>query len=128
MPVKDALSTFTSGGLKGRSASVAGLLFLAGYYTGGQPECMVMNILFGMGCAAVLMTNRPDMIKRAKYKLIHSERVTIAADEKAFKCMGRWGDDINGTAGGYFNTDVPAAAQKAIRAVITKVGGEPDRV
>lgn len=33
------------------------------------------NTLFGMGAAALLLTNKPSLARQAKYKLLHSVRV-----------------------------------------------------
>ena len=94
----------------------------AGFYTGGKPESVLADVLFGMGAAATLLTNRPSMIKVAKYQLLHSETVNIGADDVAYRSMGRWGETNTGIAALAFNTDVPGSAQKAIQAVVKKVG------
>jgi 3-ketoacyl-CoA synthase len=100
------------------------VLAAEGFYTGNKPESVLSDILFGMGAAAVLLTNRPAMVKVAKYQLLHSETVNIGADDVAYRSMGRFGETSSGIAALAFNTDVPASAQKAIQAVVKKVASQ----
>ena len=93
-----------------------------GFYPGKKPEMLVANVLFGMGAAAVLLSNKSAMARVAKYQLVHSERVHVGADTVAYRSMGMFEGDGDGYNHSRFSPDVPTAAQGAVKAAITKVG------
>jgi 3-ketoacyl-CoA synthase len=68
------------------------------YYPGTETKYLVANCIFRMGGAAILFSNRTDMRGRAKYQLLHSERVHTGADDAAYACMG-WEPDSQGVNG-----------------------------
>jgi 3-oxoacyl-[acyl-carrier-protein] synthase III len=56
------------------------------WYPGDDRSMLIPNTLFRMGCAAVVLTNRPAARRRAKYELRHITRVHLGADETAYRC------------------------------------------
>ena len=56
------------------------------WYPGDDRSMLIPNTLFRMGCAAVVLTNRPAARRRAKYELQHITRVHLGADETAYRC------------------------------------------
>jgi hypothetical protein len=40
------------------------------------------NGLFGMGAAALVLTNKPSLARKAKYKLLHSVRAHVGQDDR----------------------------------------------
>ncbi len=57
------------------------------YYPGQDKHRLVTNMLFRMGAAAMLFSNRPSMARAAKYELEHCYRTHIGASDEAY----RWG-------------------------------------
>lgn len=47
---------------------------------------MVANVIFRMGGAAALLSNRRAWSGRAKYELLHNVRTHIGADDGAYGC------------------------------------------
>lgn len=65
----------------------------AGTYVGRDKARLLPNIIFRMGAAAVLLSNKPSMARCAKYELVHNVRVCSARREAAYRwggCMA-WG-------------------------------------
>jgi hypothetical protein len=40
------------------------------------------NGLFGMGAAALVLTNKPSLARKAKYQLMHSVRAHVGQDDR----------------------------------------------
>jgi dTDP-4-amino-4,6-dideoxygalactose transaminase len=40
------------------------------------------NSLFGMGAAALVLTNKPSLARKAKYQLLHSVRAHVGQDDR----------------------------------------------
>lgn len=56
-------------------------------YQGQNRSMLISNSLFRVGAAAVLMSNRIQDRKRAKYMLTHSVRTHMGADDTAYRCV-----------------------------------------
>ncbi|KIY92421.1 3-ketoacyl-CoA synthase 1, partial [Monoraphidium neglectum] len=72
-----------------------------GLYTGDDLSRTAAMCVFRQGGAAVLLSNRRAAAWRAKYRLLHSVRAHIGADDTAY-------------------SDVPKSAQKAISKALTR--------
>jgi hypothetical protein len=59
------------------------------FYPGKIKDYLVANAIFRMGGAAVLMTNKPSLVKRCKYQLTHAVRVHTGQDDAAYRCGTR---------------------------------------
>lgn len=57
------------------------------FYPGKVKDYLVANAIFRMGGAAVLMTNKPALIKKSKYQLMHSVRIHTGQDDAAYRCV-----------------------------------------
>jgi hypothetical protein len=53
------------------------------------PRLQVTNVLFRMGAAAMLFSNKASMAQAAKYDLLYNHRVHIAANDDAYRWGGR---------------------------------------
>ena len=58
------------------------------YYPGTDKHRLVTNMLFRMGAAAMLFSNKPAMGRRAKYDLVYNHRTHIAASDEAYRRAG----------------------------------------
>ena len=75
------------------------------------------NAIFRMGGAAMIAHNKPSLVKRSKYQLMHSVRVHTGQDDTAYNCIS-WGPDQDGINGVYLGKDVPVQAGIMLEAVI----------
>ncbi len=55
------------------------------FYRGRDKHRLVTNVLFRMGAAAMVLTNKPALARRSKYKLEHRVRVHIGSTDDAYK-------------------------------------------
>lgn len=90
------------------------------FYDGEEKNRMVANVLFRMGGAAVMMSNKPSLRHMAKYELLHATRVHQGASDESYNCMS-WGPDAEGVNGVFLGKTLISAAGKAIEEVIRKV-------
>jgi len=91
-----------------------------GCYLGSDMNKFLANGLFGMGAAALLLTNKPSLARKAKYQLLHSTRAHVGQDDRVYRSMGIFEGDPAGDRIKY-NADVPMAAAKGIRAAVAMV-------
>ena len=54
-------------------------------YKGKVKSMLIANVLFRMGGAAILLSNRPHHAAAAKYELRHLVRTHVGADDKAYR-------------------------------------------
>ncbi|KAI3926844.1 hypothetical protein MKW98_022530 [Papaver atlanticum] len=90
-------------------------------YDGDDKSMMIANCLFRVGGAAVLLSNRNQDKRQAKYKLVHTVRTHYGSDEEAYKCMGQYEDDA-GKLGVFLSKSVMPVAGSALRTNITTLG------
>ncbi|KAL0317682.1 UNVERIFIED_CONTAM: 3-ketoacyl-CoA synthase 5 [Sesamum angustifolium] len=69
-----------------------------GWYPGKEQPMMVLNCLFRMGAAAILVTNKREAKKKAKYKLLYTLRSQRAFDDKGYYSAIRE-EDSDGVTG-----------------------------
>ncbi|KAG2486931.1 hypothetical protein HYH03_014430 [Edaphochlamys debaryana] len=91
------------------------------FYRGKDKHRLVTNVLFRMGAAAILMTNKPALKKKAKYVLQHRCRVQLSASDAAYKCIW-YGPDDEGLNGIYLGLDVVKEASQGLTIAMTKIG------
>ena len=80
------------------------------FYMGQNKSMLLPNILFRMGCAAILLTNEK---KGSKYELTHIVRTHIGADDEAHRCIYQQ-TDAEGKIGVHLAKTVTSNAQKAL--------------
>ncbi|XP_047943965.1 3-ketoacyl-CoA synthase 6-like [Salvia hispanica] len=90
-------------------------------YMGKDRAMLLPNCLFRMGCAAVLLSNRPADRHRAKYKLLRVVRTHTGADDKSFKCLSQE-EDSEGLLGSKLGIDLVAVAGEALKLNIAEIG------
>eukprot|EP00210_Caulerpa_lentillifera_P004224 g4029.t1 len=90
------------------------------FYTGTDRSRVVTNLLFRMGGAAMLFTNRPTRKLRPKYKLRTAIRVHRGFVDAAYKCI-TYSPDEEGINGVFLGKDVVTEASKGLEKVITKI-------
>lgn len=49
-----------------------------------EPRRQIPNLLFRMGAAAMLLSNKASWAGRAKYRLVHNERVHVGQSDEAY--------------------------------------------
>uniref|UniRef100_A0A2P2Q2M5 3-ketoacyl-CoA synthase n=1 Tax=Rhizophora mucronata TaxID=61149 RepID=A0A2P2Q2M5_RHIMU len=91
------------------------------WYFGNKKSMLIPNCLFRVGGAAVLLSNKSNDRRRAKYKLVHVVRTHKGADDKAFKCVYQEQDDA-GKTGVSLSKDLMAIAGGALKTNITTLG------
>lgn len=69
-----------------------------GWYRGKDQRKLLLNCMFRMGSAAVLLTNRREWRQRSKYKLVHLFRTHHANKDGAYKALTRE-EDSQGITG-----------------------------
>lgn len=84
------------------------------YYKGKDKHRQVTNMIFRTGASAVLFSNKPKMVAKAKYKLATNYRVHLASRDPAYKCIW-YGPDAEGNNGIYLGKDVVNEASRALR-------------
>ncbi|KAH7352269.1 hypothetical protein KP509_19G037600 [Ceratopteris richardii] len=82
------------------------------WYTGNDKPMLVTNCLFRLGCAAMLLSNKPSDRSRSKYELLHLIRTHRAADDKAYRCAYQQ-EDSEGNLGIALSKDLMGVAAGA---------------
>ncbi|RZC72970.1 hypothetical protein C5167_048443 [Papaver somniferum] len=67
-------------------------LTLRAYY-GNNKSTMVTNCLFRIGGAAILLSNKNQHKRQAKYKLLHIVRTHHGSADEAYKCVSQYEDE-----------------------------------
>lgn len=90
-------------------------------YLGKERAMLLPNCLFRMGGAAILLSNRWSVRRRAKYVLSHVVRTHKGADDKSYNCIQQQ-EDPEGHVGIKLNIDLMAIAGEALKSNITTIG------
>ncbi|KAM7491701.1 hypothetical protein LguiA_034622 [Lonicera macranthoides] len=92
-----------------------------GWYAGKVKSMMVLNCVFRMGSAAILLTNKTEFKNNAKYKLLLSIRTQRAFDDKAYNSALRE-EDLSGLTGVNFRRDLLQAVGETLRSNLFILG------
>ncbi|XP_020573538.1 3-ketoacyl-CoA synthase 2-like [Phalaenopsis equestris] len=95
-------------------------LTLHGYYGNNRPM-LVTNCLFRMGAAAVLLSNLPSDLHRAKYSLSDLIRTHRGSDDSSYLCVSQQEDD-QGQIGVSLSKDLMSVAAGALKSNLTALG------
>ncbi|XVE49080.1 hypothetical protein DITRI_Ditri01bG0053200 [Diplodiscus trichospermus] len=90
-------------------------------YFGKKKSMLITNILFRMGGAAILLSNRKQDRWRAKYKLQHIVRTHMGSDDQSHNCVFQQTDE-HGYKGVSLSKDLLVVATKALRINIAELG------
>lgn len=91
------------------------------WYFGNDRSMLLCNCIFRMGCAAVLLSNRPGDRARSKYELLHTIRTHRGADDNCYGCVYQREDD-KGTVGVSLAKELMVVAGDALKTNITTLG------
>jgi hypothetical protein len=72
------------------------------------------------GAASILFSNKPKMLRKAKYVLDKNYRVHLGSRDAAYKCIW-YGPDAEGNNGIYLGKDVVNEASRALSLAMRKV-------
>ncbi|RZC72974.1 hypothetical protein C5167_048457 [Papaver somniferum] len=78
-------------------------------YFGDNKSMMVTNCLFRVGGAAILLSNRNQYKRQAKYKLVHTVRTHHGSDDEAYNCVHQHEDDAGKLGVSLSKTLMPVA-------------------
>ncbi|XP_076900972.1 3-ketoacyl-CoA synthase 11-like [Bidens hawaiensis] len=90
-------------------------------YLGKDRSKFLINCLFRVGGAAILLSNRPSHHNTCKYQLIHAVHTNTSASDRSYNCIHRE-EDSAGIVGISINKDLLAAAIATIRPNLTAIG------
>jgi len=91
------------------------------FYRGRDKHRQVTNMIFRMGASAILFSNKPHMVRRAKYRLLYNHRVHLASRDPAYRCIWH-GPDAEGITGTYLGKDVVTEATRGLSMALWKLG------
>ena len=89
-------------------------------YHGHEKGFLLQNVLFRVGGAAVLLTSKPTLVSKAKYRLRHLVRTQCSDDESygaVFQC-----DDRDGNSGVRLSKEIVKVAGNAMKINLTQLG------
>ncbi|CAJ1977133.1 unnamed protein product [Sphenostylis stenocarpa] len=92
-----------------------------GWYSGNEKSKLLINCLFRMGSAAILLSNKKEAKKTAKYRLVRTRRIQRAFDDKAYFSAFRE-EDSEGKLGVTLKRDLLQVAGETLRANISILG------
>ncbi|GAV81036.1 FAE1_CUT1_RppA domain-containing protein/ACP_syn_III_C domain-containing protein [Cephalotus follicularis] len=87
-------------------------------YFGNDRSMLIVNCIFRVGGAAMLLTNCPSV---AKYQLIHTVHTHTAKSDRSYNCIFR-DEDPQGRGGVTITKDLLAVACKTIEANVITLG------
>ncbi|XP_054777389.1 3-ketoacyl-CoA synthase 7-like [Prosopis cineraria] len=90
-------------------------------YRGTAKSKLIPNVLFRMGGAAILLSNRKQDKKMAKYELKHLVRTHLGSNDNAYKCVYQEPDEA-GHVGVSLSRTLLQVAALALRTNITTLG------
>ncbi|KAJ8448659.1 hypothetical protein Cgig2_010546 [Carnegiea gigantea] len=96
-------------------------ILTTGLYSGKERPKLVLNCLFRMGGAAILLTNRKQARKESKYTLVRVMRDQRCFNDKAYTSAIRE-EDSNGLTGVTLRKDILEVASDMIRAQLSALG------
>ncbi|KAI3989285.1 hypothetical protein MKX01_004834 [Papaver californicum] len=96
------------------------ILTNSGYF-GRKKSMLLSNTLFRMGGAAILLSNKSQDQKIAKYSLQHIIRTTMSYDDQSYRAVHLEPDE-DGLIGVSLSKDITKVAVKALTSNITTLG------
>lgn len=92
-----------------------------GWYSGQDRPKLLLNCLFRMGSAAILLTNKKEAKKVSKYELVRTLRTQRAFEDKAYLSAIRE-EDSRGNLGVTLKRDLLQVAGETLRSNVTVLG------
>lgn len=94
-----------------------------GWYSGNEKPKLLINCLFRMGSAAILLSNKKEASESSKYRLIRTLRTQRAFDDKAYFSAIRE-EDSDGKLGVTLKRDLLHVAAETLGSNVSILGGE----
>ncbi|KAI9076693.1 hypothetical protein K1719_041333 [Acacia pycnantha] len=94
-----------------------------GWYSGNERSKLVINCLFRMGSAAILLSNKKEAKRSSKYRVISTLRTHMGFDDQAYTSAFRE-EDSQGNLGVTLQGDLLKVAGETLRTNITNLGLE----
>lgn len=94
-----------------------------GWYSGQEKAKLLLNCVFRMGSAGILLTNKKEAKKSSKYKLFYSLRTQRAFDDRAYLSAIRE-EDSNGKPGFTIRGDLLTTTGEALRTNMSILGSQ----
>ncbi|GAV61849.1 FAE1_CUT1_RppA domain-containing protein/ACP_syn_III_C domain-containing protein [Cephalotus follicularis] len=94
-----------------------------GWYSGHEKPKLLLNCLFRMGSAAILLTNKKEAKRSSKYKLLCTLRSQRAFDDQAYH-SAILEEDSNGNRGVTLKRDLLQVAGETLRLHISILGSQ----
>ncbi|KAK7270543.1 hypothetical protein RIF29_23762 [Crotalaria pallida] len=94
-----------------------------GWYSGNEKSKLLINCSFRMGSAAILLSNKKEAKKNAKYKLVRTLRTQRSFDNTAYLSAIRE-EDSEGKLGVTLKRDLLHVAGETLRSNISILGSE----
>lgn len=91
------------------------------FYAGQDRSCLISNMIFRMGGAGIVLSDKRSERRRAKYELERLVRVHLGADDTAFNAVYQK-PDVEGNMGVSLSKDLVAVAGKALEKNLTRLG------
>jgi len=90
------------------------------WYPGQVKGMLLSNTLFRVGGAAILLTNKRSLMKRAKYELVTTQRVNLASEENAHHAIYQQ-TDPDGNRGVKISRELSKCVGKALTINLTRI-------
>ncbi|PKI67237.1 hypothetical protein CRG98_012378 [Punica granatum] len=90
-------------------------------YQGDDHSMILINCVFRVGGAAILLSNRPSDRSTAKYELVHTVHTHTTGSDRSYNCIFRM-EDSAGCIGVNITRDLLAVANTTIEANISALG------
>ncbi|MCL7040299.1 hypothetical protein MKW94_021918 [Papaver nudicaule] len=90
-------------------------------YFGDDKSMMITNCLFRVGGAAILLSNKKQAKRQAKYKLAHTVRSHRGSNDEAYRCVSQYEDEA-GKLGVSLSKTLMQVAGSALKTNITTLG------
>ncbi|KAI3514604.1 hypothetical protein L1887_13159 [Cichorium endivia] len=90
-------------------------------YIGDDLSKFIINCLFRVGGASILLSNHPSDHYNCKYRLLHSVQNNTSRSDRSYNCILQEEDSV-GTVGITINKDLLVAAITTIEANLTALG------
>lgn len=88
------------------------------WYLGAEKSMLITNVLFRMGGAAVLLSNKRGDRRRARYELLHTVRTHRGADDLAYDSIFQM-EDKRGIRGVKLSKNIMDVAGEALKKNVT---------
>ncbi|XP_054807449.1 3-ketoacyl-CoA synthase 2-like [Prosopis cineraria] len=94
---------------------------ISSMYWGNNPSMLLVNCLFRMGGSAALLSSHSSDARRSKYRLLHTLRTHVGADDNSYNCVMQQEDDER-KVGVALSKELMNVARDALKVHITNLG------